>query len=57
MYSKTHNLSSNAHFPTAHTPKGHKDGEAHGGVVIKQIAGTCRTADTAQLPVITHTIT
>lgn len=56
MYSK-HSLSSNVHIHIAHTPEGHKDGEAHSGVVIKQIAGTCSTADSAQLPVITYTIT
>lgn len=40
----------------AHTPEGHKNGKGDSSVIVEQIADTRRTADTAQLPVITHTI-
>lgn len=39
------------------TPEGHEDGEEHGGVVVKDPAGTSMGAGSAQLPVGTLEVT
>lgn len=47
----------NGNINILHTPEGHKNGKGDSSVIVKQIADTRRTADTAELPVITHSIT